>query len=110
MLRIKQASGQSRYDQIVHMIEQSKQMKSAAESKATHLADKLVLYTFAGSLLSFVLTRNVAKALSVLMVGENIDASPALSEADAGIAISDGADIAREIANITIAPTVFGIW
>ena len=43
-------------------------MKSAAESKAAHLADKLVPYTFAGSLLSFVLTRNVARALSVLMV------------------------------------------
>ena len=68
VLEVKQASGQSRYDQIVHMIEQSEQMKSAAESKAANLADKLVPYTFAGSLLSFVLTRNVARALSVLMV------------------------------------------
>ena len=68
VLEVKKASGQSRYDQIVHMIEQSEQMKSAAESKAAHLADKLVPYTFAGSLLSFVLTRNVARALSVLMV------------------------------------------
>ena len=68
VLEVKQASGQSRYDQIVHMIEQSEQMKSEAESKAANLADKLVPYTFVGSLLSFVLTRNVARALSVLMV------------------------------------------
>ena len=68
VLEVKQASGQSRYDQIVHMIEQSEQMKSEAESRAANLADKLVPYTFAGSLLSFALTRNVARALSVLMV------------------------------------------
>ena len=68
VLEVKQASGQSHYDQIVHMIEQSEQMKSEAESKAANLADKLVPYTFIGSLLSFVLTRNVARALSVLMV------------------------------------------
>ena len=68
VLEVKQASGQSRYDQIVHMIEQSEQMKSEAERKAANLADKLVPYTFAGSLISFALTRNVARALSVLMV------------------------------------------
>ena len=68
VLEVKQASGQSRYDQIVHMIEQSEQMKSEAESKAANLADKLVPYTFAGSLLSFALTRNATRALSVLMV------------------------------------------
>ena len=50
------------------MIERSEQMKSAAESKAANLADKLVPYTFAGSLLSLILTRNVTRALSVLMV------------------------------------------
>ena len=68
VLEVKQASGESRYDQIVHMIEQSEQMKSAAESKAANLADQLVPYTFAGSLLSYLLTRNIARALSVLMV------------------------------------------
>lgn len=68
IMEVKQASGQSRYDQIVTMIEKSEQMKSAAESKAANLADKLVPYTFAGSLLAFVLTRNVMRALSVLMV------------------------------------------
>ena len=64
----RQASGQSRYDQIVTMIERSEQMKSAAEAKASGLADKLVPYTFAGSLLGFVLTRSMTRALSVLMV------------------------------------------
>ncbi len=68
VLEVKQPSGQSRYDQIVRMIEQSEQMKSAAESKAATLADRLVPYTFAGSLLGFALTRSAARALSVLMV------------------------------------------
>ena len=68
VLEVKQASGQSRYDQIVHMIEQSEQMKSEAESKAANLADKLVPYSFAACLLSFAVTRNVTRALSVLMV------------------------------------------
>ncbi len=68
VLEVRQSSGQSRYDQIVHMIEHSEQMKSVSESKAEHLADKLVPYTFAGSILSFLLTRNVSRALSVLMV------------------------------------------
>ena len=68
VLEVKQASGQGRYDQIVEMIQRSEQMKSAAEAKASGLADKLVPYTFAGSLLSLALTRNVTRALSVLMV------------------------------------------
>ena len=68
VLEVKQASGQSRYDQIVEMIQRSEQMKSAAEAKASSLADKLVPYTFAGSLVSLALTRNLTRALSVLMV------------------------------------------
>ena len=68
VLEVKQASGQGRYDQIVEMIQRSEQMKSATEAKASSLADKLVPYTFAGSLLSLALTRNVTRALSVLMV------------------------------------------
>ena len=68
VLEVKQASGQGRYDQIVEMIQRSEQMKSGAEAKASSLADKLVPYTFAGSLLSLALTRNVTRALSVLMV------------------------------------------
>ena len=67
-LEVKQASGQSRYDQIVEMIQRSEQMKSAAEAKASNLADKLVPYTFVGSLVSLALTRNLTRALSVLMV------------------------------------------
>ena len=68
VFEVKQISGQGRYDQIVEMIQRSEQMKSAAEAKASNLADKLVPYTFAGSLLSLALTRNVSRALSVLMV------------------------------------------
>ena len=68
ILDVKQASGQGRYNQIVEMIQRSEQMKSATEAKASNLADTLVPFTFAGSLLSFALTRNVTRALSVLMV------------------------------------------
>ena len=68
IMNVKQVSGQGRYDRIVEMIQRSEQMKSAAEVRASSLADKLVPYTFAGSLLSLVLTRNVARAVSVLMV------------------------------------------
>ena len=68
LLEVRQGLGESRYDQIVAMIQRSEQLKSAAEDRAANLADKLVPYTFAGSLLSLALTRNVARALSVLMV------------------------------------------
>ena len=68
VLEVKSASGSGRYDQIVTMIEQSQQLKSAAESKASSLADKLVPYTFAGSLIALGLTRSTVRALSVLMV------------------------------------------
>ena len=68
IFEVKRVCGQSRYEQIIHMIEQSEQLKSEAENKAANLADRLVPYTFAGSLLSFALTRNAARALSVLMV------------------------------------------
>ena len=68
VLEVKQASGQGRYDQIVDMIQRSEQMKSAAEANASNLADKLVPYTLAGSALTWLLTQNVTRALSVLMV------------------------------------------
>lgn len=68
VIEVTQTSGESRYDKIVAMIEQSEQLKSAAESRASNLADKLVPYTLAGSVLSYALTRNVTRALSVLMV------------------------------------------
>lgn len=68
VLRVTQQSGESRYDKIVAMIEQSEKLKSAAESKASNLADKLVPYTLFGSVLAYLWTRNVTRALSVLMV------------------------------------------
>ena len=68
LLRVTQQSGSSRYDKIVAMIEQSEKLKSAAESKAAGLADKLVPYTLAGSVLAYLLTGNVTRGLSVLMV------------------------------------------
>ena len=68
VIEVTQQAGETRYDKIVSMIEQSEQLKSAAESRASRLADRLVPYTLAGSVLSYALTRNVTRALSVLMV------------------------------------------
>ena len=68
VLRVTRQSGSSRYDKIVAMIEQSEKLKSAAESKAAGLADKLVPYTLAGSVLAWLLTGNMTRGLSVLMV------------------------------------------
>ena len=68
VLRVEQQQGDSRYDKIVAMIEQSEKLKSAAENKASRLADRLVPYTLLGSALCYLLTRNVTRALSVLMV------------------------------------------
>ncbi|MBQ9695381.1 MAG: heavy metal translocating P-type ATPase, partial [Oscillospiraceae bacterium] len=61
-------AGSGRYDRIVKMIEESEQLKSAAESRAAHLADRLVPYSLGGTLLTWLVTRNVTQALSVLMV------------------------------------------
>lgn len=68
VVEVKSASGESRYDQIITMIEDSQQLKSAAETKASNLADRLVPYTLGASLLGFCFTGNVMRALSVLMV------------------------------------------
>lgn len=65
---VKAASGSTRYEKVVAMIENSEKLKSAVESKAEHLADRLVPYTFFGTALTWLLTRNVTKTLSVLMV------------------------------------------
>ena len=67
-LRTKSVNGNNKYQQIVAMIEKSEKLKSGLESKAEHLADKLVPYTLAGTALVYLFTRNVTKALSVLMV------------------------------------------
>ena len=65
---VKAVGGSSRYEKIAAMIEESEKLKSGLESKAEHLADKLVPYTLAGTGLTYLLTRNVTKALAVLMV------------------------------------------
>lgn len=68
VIRVKETSGTTRYEKIVTMIEETEKLKSAVESKAEHLADKLVPYTLLGTGLVYLFTRNVTKALSVLMV------------------------------------------
>lgn len=65
---VNKASGSTRYEKVISMIEDSEKLKSSVESKAEHLADKLVPYTFFGTALVGLLTRNITKALSVLMV------------------------------------------
>lgn len=65
---VKAVGKSSRYEKIVTMIEESEKLKSSLESKAEHLADRLVPYTLGGTVLTYLLTRNVTKALSVLMV------------------------------------------
>ena len=65
---VKEVGGSSRFEKIVKMIEDSEKLKSGAESKAEHLADKLVPYSLGGTILTYLLTRNVTKALSILMV------------------------------------------
>ncbi|MBQ9242002.1 MAG: heavy metal translocating P-type ATPase [Proteobacteria bacterium] len=67
-IRVMQETGNSRYDKIVEMIEASERLKSTAEQTASNLADKLVPYTLAGSALTYLLTRNPTRALSILMV------------------------------------------
>lgn len=67
-LLVKESTGSSKYEKIMTMIEDSEKLKSSLEGKAEHLADRLVPYTFLGTGLTLVLTRNTVKALSVLMV------------------------------------------
>ena len=68
VVRVEKALGSGRYDRIVKMIEESEKLKSTAEDKASRLADRLVPYTLGGTLLTYLLTRNVTKTLAVLMV------------------------------------------
>lgn len=67
-IRVQTVGGSSRYDKVVKMIEESEKMKSGLESRAEHLADRLVPYSLGGTALTYLLTRNVTKALSILMV------------------------------------------
>ena len=68
VIRVNETSGGSKYEKIAAMIEETEKLKSSVEGKAAHLADKLVPYTLLGTVLVWALTRNVTKALSVLMV------------------------------------------
>lgn len=68
IISVKQASGGSRYEKIITMIEESEKLKSNLESQAEQLADRLVPYTFLGTGLVYALTRDVTRTLSVLMV------------------------------------------
>jgi len=68
LIEVKENSGTTKYEKIVAMIEKTEKLKSTVESRAEHLADRLVPYTLAGTGLVYLLTRNVTKALSVLMV------------------------------------------
>ena len=68
VLTVKAVGGASRYEKIAAMIEDTEKLKSGLESKAEHLADRLVPYTLGGTALTYLLTRNVTKAVSVLMV------------------------------------------
>ncbi len=68
VIRVEKAQGGGQYDRIVKMIEESERLKSTAEDKAARLADRLVPYTLGGTILTYLLTRNVTKMLAVLMV------------------------------------------
>ena len=68
IVQVEKAMGGGRYDRIVHMIEESEKLKSTAEDHAAQLADRLVPYTLGGTVLTYLLTRNVTKMLAVLMV------------------------------------------
>lgn len=67
-IRVKEVEGNNRFDQIVTMIEESEKLKSELEGKAEHYADKLVQWTLGATGLTYLLTRNVTKAMSILMV------------------------------------------
>ena len=67
-IKVKEAEGNNRFDQIVTMIEESEKLKSELEGKAEHYADKLVPWTLGATGLTYLLTRNVTKAMSILMV------------------------------------------
>lgn len=68
LISVDKVSGGGRYDRIVKIIEESEKLRSTAEDRASLLADRLVPYTLGGTVLTYLLTRNVTKMLSVLMV------------------------------------------
>lgn len=68
IIKVTQINGQGKYDRIVKMIEDSEKLKSSLESKASNLADRLVPFSLFGTIFTYAITRNVTKALSILMV------------------------------------------
>ena len=68
VIEVAQSAGTGKYDQIVKIIEESEKLKSETEEKAFHLADRLVPYSLAGTVITYLLTRNATRALSFLMV------------------------------------------
>lgn len=68
LIRVEKTAGTGRYDRIVRMIEDSEKLKSATEDRASHLADRLVPYSLGATALTYLVTRNVTKAMAILMV------------------------------------------
>lgn len=68
IIKVDKITGSGKYDRIVKMIEESEKLKSEVESRASHLADRLVPYCLGGTLLTYLITRNASKAVSILMV------------------------------------------
>lgn len=67
-IRVTGTVGDTRFDRIVKIIEDSEAFKSNLEGRANHLADRLVPWCLGGTLLTYLITRNVMKAMAVLMV------------------------------------------
>lgn len=68
VIQVKKAAGNTRYEKIIKMLEESEKLKSSLESRAEHLADRLVPYSFLGAVATYAITRNPMKAVSILMV------------------------------------------
>lgn len=68
IIKVTQINGQGKYDRIVKLIEDSEKLKSSLESKASNLADRLVPFSLFGTIFTYAITRNVTRALSILMV------------------------------------------
>ncbi len=68
VIQVKKAAGNTRYEKIIKMLEESEKLKSSLESQAEHLADRLVPYSFLGAVATYAITRNPMKAVSILMV------------------------------------------
>ena len=68
VLVAKAEGGANRYDKIVAMIEESEKLKSGTENRALQLADRLVPWCLAGTVATYAFTRNVTRAISILMV------------------------------------------